>query len=129
MERPALTPQQQTAWRVAVGTWVVLLVFLAAWELWIAPIRPGGSWLVLKVVPLVLPLPAMLRGNKDAMQWALLIVLLYLIEATVRILEPAPYGLLAAIELLLVLVFFVAAIVYLRPFKRAARAMPRADSR
>jgi uncharacterized membrane protein len=119
---PALTSQQQAAWRIAVGTWIVLAVFLIGWEWFIAPVRPGGSWLILKAVPLLLPLPWMLRGNKDGMQWALLIVLIYLVESTVRMFEPPPYRLLALAELVLVCVFFVAAVIYLRPFKRAAKA-------
>ncbi len=125
----ARTPRQQTAWRVAVGTWIALGLLLVAWEWFIAPVRPGGSWLVLKVVPLLLPLPSMLRGNKDAMQWALLIVLIYLIESTVRLFEPAPYGLLALVELVLVCVFFVAAVLYLRPFKQAEKAAKAAAQR
>jgi uncharacterized membrane protein len=125
-----LTAGQLRAWRWAVGSWIALAVLLIAWEWFIAPVRPGGSWLVLKAVPLLLPLPWMLRGNKDAMQWALLIVLIYLVEATVRLFEPAPYGLLALIELALVCVFFVAAVLYLRPFKQAAKAAAqRAKSR
>ena len=51
-----------------------------AWELALAPLRPGGSWLALKVVPLLLPLPALLRGSTYAMQVALFIVMIYLFE-------------------------------------------------
>jgi uncharacterized membrane protein len=73
-------------------------------------------------VPLLLPLRGVLRGDTKSMQWALLLVLAvrrWKVRARVR---PAPYGTMAMIELLLGLVFFVAAIVYLRPFKRAAKA-------
>ncbi len=125
----ALTGRQRTAWRVAVGSWIALGLLLVAWEWFIAPVRPGGSWLVLKAVPLLLPLPGLLRGNKDAMQWALLIVLIYLIESTVRLFEPAPYGLLALSELVLVCVFFSAAVLYLRPFKQAEKAAKAAAAR
>jgi uncharacterized membrane protein len=45
----------------------------------------------------------------------------------VRVFEPAPYGTMAWLELLIVTVFFVAAIVYLRPFKRAAKARAAAQ--
>lgn len=118
----ALTLRQRQAWLAAVASWCALFVLLVAWEWFVAPIRPGGSWLVLKALPLLLPLRGLLRRNKDAMQWALLIVLLYLVEGTLRVFEPAPYGVLAWLELALVSVFFVAALVYLRPFKRAAKA-------
>lgn len=129
---PALQPPsvlQLRACRIAQIAWVLLFVLCLAWELWLAPIRPGGSWLALKALPLLLPARGLLRGNVKSFQWALLLVLAYLLEATVRVFEPAPYGTLAWIELALVTVFFVAAIVYVRPFKQAARAARRsADS-
>jgi uncharacterized membrane protein len=121
MTAPLSAPQRR-AWQVAVVSWCALLALLVAWEWFIAPLRPGGSWLVLKALPMLLPLRGLLRADKDAMQWALLIVLIYLAEGTVRVFEPAPYGLLAWLELALVAVFFSAAVIYLRPFKRAAKA-------
>ena len=57
------------------------------------------------------------------------IVLLYLFEGATRVFEPAPAAALASIELALALVFFVGAIVYLRPMKRAARARLAARGR
>jgi hypothetical protein len=36
-----------------VGSLVGLIVLGLAWELWLAPLRPGGSLLALKVLPLV----------------------------------------------------------------------------
>ncbi len=59
------------------------------------------------------------------MQWALLLVLLYAAEGAVRVADAPPAAVLAAIELALALAFFAAAIVYLRPFKKAARARSR----
>jgi uncharacterized membrane protein len=87
----------------------------------LAPLRPGGSWLALKVVPLLLPLPAMLRGSAYAMQVALFIVLLSVLEGSARMFEPAPVAWLAAMQCALAIGFFVAAIVYLRPMKIAAK--------
>jgi uncharacterized membrane protein len=113
---------QRRGWQVARLAWIALLVLCVAWELWLAPIRPGGSWLVLKALPLLLPLRGVWRGDVQSMQWALLLVLAYLMEGAVRAFEPAPYSTLAWIELLLVSAFFTAAIVYVRPFKRAAKA-------
>lgn len=125
---PPPTPVQRRALRLAIASWLALGALCLAWELWLAPIRPGGSWLALKALPLLLPLRGLLRGDAKSMQWALLLVLAYLLEGTVRAFEPAPYGTLAWIELLLVAVFFVAAVVYLRPFKRAARARRAVDA-
>ena len=116
------------ALRVAQVAWIGLIVWCLAWEAWLAPLRPGGSWLVLKLVPLLFTLRGVLRGEPDALQWSLLIVLLYLAEATVRLFEPAPVRWMAFTELALVLAFFVAAIVFLRPYKRAARARRARES-
>jgi len=125
MNPPALTAAQQAARRAAAVTWVALLLLAVLWEWLLAPLRPGGSWLLLKAVPLLLPLAGVLRGDVKIMQWALLLVLLYIAEGSVRAADPPPAGTLAMIEIALGLVFFIAAIVYLRPFKKAARARAR----
>jgi uncharacterized membrane protein len=118
---PGTTARQARAWRWSIAAWLALIVLGLAWELWLAPLRPGGSWLVLKVVPLLLPFPGMLRGGAYAMQVALFIVLLSLLEGAVRLFEPAPASWFAALECLFAIAFFVAAIVYLRPMKIAAK--------
>ena len=40
---------------------IALILLCAAWELWLAPVRPGGSWLALKALLLAWPLPGVLR--------------------------------------------------------------------
>jgi len=122
---PGCSATQVAAWRWSITTWLSLIVLALAWEVVVAPLRPGGSWLALKAVPLLLPLPALLRGSAYAMQWALFVVLLYVLEGSVRILEAAPAAWLAAVELLLAVTFFVAAIVYLRPMKIEAKRRAR----
>ena len=117
-----VTPLQRVAWHVAVTAWLALIALALLWETWLAPLRPGGSWLALKALPLAIALRGLLRADAYTMQWALLLSLLYLLEGTVRAFEPAPVNLLAGIEIGLAVVFFVASIVYLRPLKRAAKA-------
>ena len=63
---------------------VVLIVLGVSWELWLAPIRPGGSWLVLKVVPLLFALRGLLAGKRYTYQWVSLLVWLYFTEGIVR---------------------------------------------
>ena len=118
-----------TAHRIALGAWMALIVLCVLWELWLAPIRPGGSWLALKALPLLLPLRGLLRAENKSYQWALLLILIYLFEGSARAFEPAPYGTLAWIELALVAVFFSAAVTCLRPLKKAARTAKQADAR
>lgn len=126
---PDASARQRAAWRWAIATWMALIALALLWELWLAPLRPGGSWLALKVLPLLLPLPAMLRGSAYAMQLALFIVLIYLFEGGARMFEAGPAAALALVELALVGVFFITAIVYLRPMKIAAKARRAAAER
>jgi len=117
---PHSARRQVVAWRWSILAWIALIGLGLAWELVLAPLRPGGSWLALKVMPMLLPLPAMLRGSAYAMQVALFIVMLNVLEGAARLFEPAPGAWLAGLELLLAIFFFVTAIVYLRPMKLAA---------
>jgi uncharacterized membrane protein len=118
---PGVSPTQRTAWWWAIAAWIGLIVLTLAWELVLAPLRPGGSWLALKALPLIIPLPWLLRGSTYALQLALFIVMLYVFEGATRIFEPAPGWWLAALELALATAFLAAAIVYLRPMKLAAK--------
>lgn len=120
--RPAATSaRQRAAWATAVVAWFGLIGLGLLWELLLAPLRPGGSWLVLKIVPLLLLVPGLLRGGAYAMQLALFVAMVYLFEGATRVFEPAPAAVMAAFELALVVTFLAAAIIYLRPMKLAAR--------
>ncbi len=63
---------------------IALIALCIAWELWLAPLRPGGSMLVLKVVPLLVPLFGILRGKRYTHQWTSFLALAYFTEGTVR---------------------------------------------
>ncbi len=95
---------------------LIALIFLClAWELRLAPIQPGGSWLVLKSVPLLAPLFGILHGRRYTYQWASMFILLYLIEGVVRASSEAGLSQwLAAGEIVLSLVFFCATVAYAR---------------
>lgn len=109
----------------AAATSLIVLIFLClAWELWLAPLRPGGSWLVLKVLPLLAPLFGILRGRRYTYQWSSMLILAYLAEGLVR--ATSDNGLsarLAALEVVLAIVFFATTLVFARltrPAKPAA---------
>ncbi|MEG2047344.1 MAG: DUF2069 domain-containing protein, partial [Comamonas sp.] len=57
-----------TRW-LAVGSLLGLIVLSVAWELWLAPLRPGGSWLVLKALPLCIPLAGLLKRRMYTYRW------------------------------------------------------------
>jgi len=100
---------------------LVALIFLClAWELWLAPLRPGGSWLALKALPLLAPLFGVLRGRIYTHQWALLLILAYFVEGTVRAWSDGGISArLAQAEVALALVFLASATAYVRAARRA----------
>lgn len=102
---------------------IALIALCLLWELKIAPLRPGGSLLVLKVLPLLLPLRGVLKGRLYTLQWASMLILLYFMEGVVRAWsDPSPISaVMGGIEVALSLVFYLCAVFYLRPAKRAAR--------
>jgi uncharacterized membrane protein len=94
---------------------IALILLSLAWEMWLAPLRNGGSLLVLKAVPLLLPLFGILNGKRYTYQWACMFILLYFTEGVVR--GWADSGLsqkLAWLEILLTLIFFASTILYAR---------------
>jgi uncharacterized membrane protein len=70
--------------RLASVSLIALILVCLAWEMWLAPLRPGGSMLALKVLPLLLPLRGILHGRRYTYQWTSLMILLYLAEGLVR---------------------------------------------
>ena len=92
-----------------------LIVLGVAWELWLAPIRPGGSLLALKVLPLCLPLAGILKNRMYTYRWISLMVWLYFTEGVVRAWsDKAPGNYLSMIEVVLCLVLFVACALHVR---------------
>lgn len=108
----------------ASGSLIALIVLCLAWELRLAPIFPGGSWMALKALPLLWPLRGVLKGDLYTMQWASMFILLYFMEGVMRAwsdLNPVSAW-LAGLEIALSLVFYASAVLYCRPAKKAARA-------
>jgi len=100
---------------VAAVSLVALIFLCLAWELWLAPIRPGGSLLVLKTLPLLLPLMGILKGRRYTYQWAPMLVLAYFAEGVARAWSDKGLSAwLAGAEVGLSVVFFLAAIYYAR---------------
>jgi uncharacterized membrane protein len=111
-----------TRW-LAVGSLVGLIVLGLAWEMWLAPLRPGGSWLALKVLPLVVPLAGLYKNRMYTYRWVSLMIWLYFTEGVVRAWSDAlPLGrALAGIEIALCLMLFVACAMHVRLRLRDAR--------
>lgn len=121
-------PRVRLSRLLAVGSLLGLIVLGLAWELWLAPLRPGGSWLALKVLPLCIPLVGLLKNRMYTYRWVSLVVWLYFIEGVVRATsEPAPGAWLAALEVLLCLTLFTGCTLHVRLRLKAAKTDPNTE--
>lgn len=100
---------------LASASLIALITLCLAWEGWLAPLRPGGSWMILKGAFLLLPLFGILRGKRYTYKWLSLFVQFYLLEGLTR--ATSDHGLsqwLAVGETLLAVLLFTAVVLYLR---------------
>src|SRR3954463_3861286 len=93
--------------RLALGALIALIFLCLAWELWLAPLRPGGSLLALKALPLVPALFGGLQARRYTFQWSSMLILAYLAEGVTRAWsDAAPSRDLAIAEIALSAAFF-----------------------
>jgi uncharacterized membrane protein len=122
-DQPAMTPRATHLQRVALTSYLLLILLTLLWEGWLAPApkAPPGFWLTLKGMLLLLPLLGMLRDKLRSYLWASLLVMLYFMEGTMLLYlhrtegfalhSVLPYALL---ETLLTLGFIASAGFYVR---------------
>ena len=100
---------------LAVGSVLGLIVLGVAWELFLAPIKPGGSILALKVLPLCFPLAGLLKNKMYTYRWVSLMVWLYFTEGAVRAYsDRPPSNYYAMVEVLLCCTLFAACALHVR---------------
>ena len=113
-QAPTLIKDRLKALQLGASASLVALILLClAWEALLAPLKPGGSLLMLKAAPLLVPLFGILKGKRYTYQWASMFILFYFTEGVVR--AWADKGLsakLALVEVTLTLLFFVCTIFY-----------------
>lgn len=107
---------------IARCCWLGMLLWSVAWEWWLAPLRPGGSLLVLKALPLLLALPSIWQGRIYTFQWCSMLVLFYFAEAVMRLFDAtmASKG-CAAVMLVLSVGFFVSCLAFIRKQRQMAK--------
>jgi uncharacterized membrane protein len=94
---------------------IALMLVCVLWETLLAPLRPGGSWLVLKAVPVALLIPAASRGRRRALQGSLLLLPFYLAEGIVRgWSESGRHGVVAWVAAAVAAATFVAILAWVR---------------
>ena len=111
-----------SAHRTAFVCMLLLVILCISWEWFLAPLRPGGSWLVLKAIPIALTLRGLYRSDNYTMQASSMLILLYLAEGLVRWMDPWPNLILSIIEITLCMIIFMSLLSHLRPLKKAAKA-------
>ena len=122
--------QQKFYYHLSVASLVALILLCVTWEIWLTPLRPGGSWMALKALPLLFPLRGILKRDVYTLQWSSMFILLYFTEGVVRAtsISGIDVGLsawLALAEVTLSCLFFFSAILFLRPFKQASKKLAR----
>src|SRR4051812_39519777 len=105
----------------AIVSLTLLIAWLLAWELLVAPLHPGGSWLAIKALPLLIPLVGVIKRDIYTLQWSSMVILLYFTEGAVRAWSDKLFAsqLMAWGEITLVCIYFACALLYLRPYKQA----------
>ena len=92
-----------------------LALLEALWELKLAPLRSGGSWLALKALPLAIVWWPLAKGHRRARQVASLLLPLYFGEGIVRALsEHGRHAQLATMATALALAALVAVLMSFR---------------
>lgn len=116
----SIEPTRARAYFLAVFSSLALIALGVAWELWLAPLRPGGSWLVLKVLPLLLVFPGLLKKRLRTYQATSLLLWIYFAEGATRVSsDPSALSqILAGIEVALCLILFWAVAAYAKSYKQ-----------
>jgi len=108
---------------LACASLIALAFLCVAWEAFLAPLRPGGSLLTLKAVPLFVPLFGLLREKLYTYRWTSLLSLAYFTEGAVRGWSDSGISqALAFAEVGLALMLFAGCLGYVRSHTHPVRA-------
>lgn len=111
----------------AIASLIWLIGWLVAWEMFVAPLHPGGSLLALKALPLLLPLRGVIKRDLYTLQWSSMVILIYFAEGVVRAWADTSQAsrAMALGEIVLVLVYYACALLFLHPYKREAKRLAK----
>ena len=102
----------------ARAAWLGLPVLTLLWDGVFAPLGTGRWLLVVKLLPLVLPLRGIVSGRVYTYQYCSMLVLAYFVEGVMRLFDAVPFSrVFAALEVLLSVLFYTACLAYLKLFK------------
>ena len=111
----ANNPHIQRARLLCIASLVLLIAVCVAWEWFLAPLRSGGSWTVLKALPLLAILPSIVKGRRYTYQYSSMLILFYFAEGVMRLFDAdALSRVCAALEVVFSIVFFIACLMFCR---------------
>ncbi|QOY92363.1 DUF2069 domain-containing protein [Massilia sp. UMI-21] len=111
----------------AIASLIWLIGWLVAWEVFVAPLHPGGSLLALKALPLLLPLRGVIKRDLYTLQWSSMVILVYFAEGVVRAWADTVEAsrIMALGEVVLVVVYYACALLFLHPYKKEAKRLAK----
>ena len=105
----------QRARLLCIASLVLLIAVCVAWEWILAPLRSGGSWMVMKALPLLAILPSIVKGRRYTYQYSSMLILFYFAEGVMRLFDAdALSRVCAALEVVFSIVFFIACLMFCR---------------
>ena len=109
----------KSPYRAAALCWFVLIVLTLLWDGLFAPLATGRWLLLLKLLPLCLPVRGIWQGRIYTYQYCSMLVLAYFAEGVMRLFDaPAASLYFAAAQTMLTVAFFVLCLRYLSLFKQ-----------
>ena len=111
----------------AIASLIWLIGWLVAWEVFVAPLHPGGSLLALKALPLLLPLRGVIKRDLYTLQWSTMVILISFAECAGRAWADTTQASLrmALGEVALVVVYYACALLFLHPYKKEAKRLAK----
>ena len=102
--------------RIAITAFIGLVVLMTSWLLWLHP--PADALMPIALItllgPLALTARGVLYGRRYTMAWSAIFVLIYFIHGVTYAAVPGPERWLGILEITLAVVYFTAALMYLR---------------
>ena len=98
---------------------ICLIILNLIWELFYNPLNSLGSFMVIKSVILLIPLPGILKKNRYTYQWSSMFILLFFIEGVVRFYSESGISQsIALYQIILSFVFFMSTMFFCKAAKK-----------
>ncbi len=108
-----------SALQLAQVSWVGLMILTLGWDGIYTPLQTSWILVVIKLLPLILPIRGILSGRIYTYQYCSMLIMLYFAESVMRLWDLSFWSrALASIELILCVLFFVCCLKYLNHFKK-----------